>query len=135
MSNGEQMVEAVSGEEMAAIMRDGGFSPELTTDSQGDPLIRFKVEGFRSRVLFYGVERGKSASLQFAAGFEHPLPVEAVNEWNRTKRFGKVYLDPDGDPFIEFDLDLYGGVSAAHIEQAVSRWRSVLLRFTALLRE
>ena len=38
-----------------------------------------------------------------------------INQWNRDHRYSRSYLDMDGDPVIELDLDLSGGVTEARI--------------------
>jgi hypothetical protein len=43
------------------------------------------------------------------------LSPEKVNEWNMDKYVSKIFLDKDGDPFLELDYDLTGGVSEANI--------------------
>ena len=37
--------------------------------------------------------------------------VNSINEWNKTKRFGRACIDAEGDPCVELDNDLEGGVS------------------------
>jgi hypothetical protein len=36
--------------------------------------------------------------------------LERINAWNREKRFSRAFLD-DGDPVLESDLGLTGGVT------------------------
>jgi hypothetical protein len=42
--------------------------------------------------------------------------VQTVNEWNKTKRFGRACIDAENDPCIELDYDLEGGVSDESIK-------------------
>jgi hypothetical protein len=59
-----------------------------------------------------------------------PVPLERINEWNRSQRFGRAYLDKDGDPVIEMDLDLDdGGLSAALFADNLEFWDAVLGKF------
>ncbi|MGC8792296.1 MAG: YbjN domain-containing protein [Bryobacteraceae bacterium] len=117
----------ISGEEMAQIVREEGYVPELDHDSHGDPLIRFRVEGYNCLLFFYGVEDGRAMSLQFRAAFREQAPLEKVNEWNRRKRFLKVYLDEDGDINIDMDVDLEGGVTRAYLAERLRTWRAAFL--------
>jgi hypothetical protein len=42
------------------------------------------------------------------------VSMSQVNDWNKVKRFSRAYIDKDGDPALEFDVDLDdGGMSAA----------------------
>jgi hypothetical protein len=43
------------------------------------------------------------------------LSLEQTNEWNMDKYVSKIFLDKDGDPFLELDYGLTGGVSESNI--------------------
>jgi hypothetical protein len=53
--------------------------------------------------------------------------LKDVNEWNRTKRYSRSYLDEEGDPFLELDLDLAGGVLKERIVDFLSTCRQSFL--------
>lgn len=75
----------------------------------------------------------QDTALQFYSvlpGVESSL--ETVNEWNRTKRYSRSYLDSDQDPVLELDLDLAGGVTEDRIIDFLSTCR---LSFSAWLKE
>ncbi len=59
-------------------------------------------------------------SAQLFAGFSSSRAMSPViiNEWNRSKRFSRSYIDREGDPILESDIDLEGGVT----EQAIVTW-------------
>ncbi|MFW8566909.1 YbjN domain-containing protein [Orrella sp. 11846] len=58
----------------------------------------------------------RGSSLQFYAGFTmDKVSSRKLNEWNANRRYSRTYTDDDGDPVIELDLDLEGGVSQARI--------------------
>ena len=46
-----------------------------------------------------------------------------------TKRFGKAYLDKDGDATIELNVNLRGGVCNANFDETVGWWSTVLREF------
>lgn len=121
------IITSISGEEMARIVREEGYAPELGFDSQGDPLIRFRIEGYNCLLFFYGVEDGRAMSLQFRAAFREQVDIEKINEWNRRKRFLKVYLDEDGDINMDMDVDLEGGVTRAYLAERLRTWRAAFL--------
>jgi hypothetical protein len=123
----------ISGEEMMQIVRDMGFSPELKTDSGGDPMIVFRVEGMKCLVLFFLVTGGRARSLQFMGAFAIKGTLEKVNEWNRRKRYGKAHLDNAGDWAIQMDVDLDGGARREYIEEALKTWRSIFSAFMAFI--
>ena len=68
--------------------------------------------------------------LNFYAGFAEFKPtMDAINAWNRNKRFGNAYLDSDLDAVIEFDVNLEYGVSRDNLDAAFGLWELVLQQF------
>ena len=66
------------------------------------------MNGFKSHIIPYD----DGHSIQFYVCFSGTsAPLEKVNEWNRSKRFSRSYLDSEGDPCLELDLDLAGGIA------------------------
>jgi hypothetical protein len=41
--------------------------------------------------------------------------LQRVNEWNSTTKWSKAWLNDDGEPVLECDLDLSGGVTASSL--------------------
>jgi hypothetical protein len=108
-----------------------GFgSAELETDSDGAPRIRGRMNGVLYSVFFYGCEDGKDcATIQFWTFTDAPADaLTAVNDWNRDRRFGKAYIDADGDVVIEMDVNLLGGVTPKNLDDTFDWWRIVLER-------
>jgi hypothetical protein len=52
-----------------------------------------------------------------------------VNDWNSNNRFGRAYLDSDGDGSIASDFDLEGGVTKENIEEFILNFRGTVVRF------
>ncbi len=89
-------------------------SLELEFEEMDNGVYRFDLGDFK--VLFYN----KKQALQLYAGFTgFDVTLGRINEWNRTKRFSKAYLDDDDDPCLESDLDLEGGVSVKSIGEFI----------------
>jgi hypothetical protein len=74
-------------------------------------------------------------------GFYTFLKIESqnilniVNDWNRNNYYSRSYVDQGGDPTLELELDLTGGVTEARIidffktcENHFSRWRKEISR-------
>lgn len=106
------------------------FGPaELTTDKDGDPLIRGTMDETNYTVFFYGCETGANCkAIQLWTFFDAgpAATLEDVNAWNATHRFSKAYIDSDGDVAVEFDVNLFGGVTAENLEDTFDWWRLVL---------
>ncbi|GLK66266.1 YbjN domain-containing protein [Paracoccus kondratievae] len=117
------------------LMMDFGLPVEMTKDDSGDPMIESRIDGTRFQVYFYSCEKS-CQSIQFSAGFDLDDPMNATkaNRWNRDKRFGKVWLDEEGDPFIEMDIGLAGeGVGRKNFEDTLDTWRIVLSDFRGFI--
>ncbi|MBD3785531.1 MAG: YbjN domain-containing protein [Sphingomonadales bacterium] len=114
------------------LLQDYGLKVTKDTDIVGDPLLSTRIEGTNFDVYFYSCDEGPCQSIQFSAGFdlENPMSAGKINEWNRDKRFGKAYLDDEGDPYIEYDINLdYDGVGAKNFDDTIDLWRVVLADF------
>ena len=82
---------------------------KLGTDKMGDPMITSGVGGTTFQVFFYNCTNNKDcATVQFHSGYDLKTPVslDKLNEWNRTKRFGRAFLDAENDPILQMDVDL-----------------------------
>lgn len=91
---------------------------ELVLDEAGDPGWVFTYKGILITVAAYDkAATGKYESLLFYAGWvaEREVSLAAINGWNRRARFGRAYLDELGDPVVELDLLLSGGVTAGTV--------------------
>ena len=101
--------EQITAEQLMGLLRDKGL--EGTMNERGNVIVTatnnkivFFVSG-QTLQAYFGL-RGTSAN------------VNVINEWNKTKRFGRAYIDADGDPCVELDYDLEGGVT----DESVKVW-------------
>ena len=117
---------------IAAMLQAEGFGATLGTDDYGDPYVESAAEGLNFQIYFYGCENGAACrEIQYHAGFnlDVPLSSEQLNEWNRGWRFGRLYNDDEGDPHLEYDVTLSGGVSAENLSDTFEVWRDTLSAF------
>lgn len=102
------VISTITTDELRSIMKAEGY--ETMFDKDGD--VVWKIEGFKPHVFV--AQDGKA--IQFHSSFsDGNATLKKVNEWNRTKRFSRTYLDDDGDPHLELDLDMEGGVTVARL--------------------
>lgn len=117
---------------LVAAMQEYGLRAELTKDGTGDPMIRSAVNGSRFDVYFYNcTDNTECATVQLHAGYDHDgVTLEKINEWNRSQRFGRAYLDTEDDPIIEMDIDLDdGGMSQELFIDNLEFWESIVDKF------
>ena len=125
--------ELVDGGDVDAILEiakaHGEAVLEIQTD--GDPRISGRINGLGYQLFFMNCTAGKDCEdLNFYAGFAELKPtVDAINDWNRNKRFGNAYLDSDLDAVIEFDVNLEFGVSRDNLDAAFGLWELLLQQY------
>jgi Putative bacterial sensory transduction regulator len=120
-----QMVEARNPSTVVRALQNGGYKAILTKDSTGDPKIESSSSGAKFIINFYGCTDNKDCrTLTFYAGWtSKDTSMNQMNEWNKSKRFSRGYIDKDGDPVMEFDLDLDdGGMSEQLFIDNVEFW-------------
>ncbi|KEO51909.1 YbjN domain-containing protein [Thioclava pacifica] len=130
MAQAETLIDGSDPEAIRAIASGYG-SATLETDSEGDPQIVGRIDGTQYIVLFYGCTNGANCnSIQLTAGWSGvAVSLSQINGWNSGMRFGKAYLDEDGDPTIEMNVNLDFGVSRDNLDDTFDFWRLVLSQF------
>lgn len=119
----------VTAAEMAAALQAKGLAAEITTDSEGDPMIKSGVDGSSFRVLFYNCSKAKRCGeIAYMAAFDLDKGTSfgAMNTWNRKHRFGRAYLDDEMDPYLLMDVDFEHGATSEAVENSVRTWASIL---------
>jgi hypothetical protein len=110
-----------------------GFgSAELKLRKEGGaPVISGRAEGIRYTLNFYGCEEGKGCkNLGFSSAWkkvdENPVSLEAINAFNAYKRWGKGYLDDEGDPVLNMDVEIEHGVTRKNLGLVFEKWAYVM---------
>jgi hypothetical protein len=107
---------------------------EMQTTKSGDPQIVGRINDTRYILFFEGCKENQNCkNVQFYAGWnlspQNKVAQDRINEWNRTKRWGKAYIDKEGDPVIELDVNLFGGVSRTNFDDTYDWWKLILTEF------
>jgi hypothetical protein len=113
-------------------LEEGGFSVELTKDTDGDPLIESIDDEEPFSVHFYGCTDGADCQyIQFVSGWDlsDGVTVDVVLEWNEDRVWGRAFIDSEMDPWIDLAVNLQGGVTAENFADTVSWWWSVMRDF------
>lgn len=125
--------EVVDGGDVEVILEIAKAHGEATLESQegGDPRISGRINGLGYQLFFMNCTGGKDCEdLNFYAGFAELKPtVDAINDWNRNKRFGNAYLDSDLDAVIEYDVNLEFGVTRENLDAAFGLWELLLQQY------
>ncbi|CUX83085.1 MAG: putative bacterial sensory transduction regulator [Roseibaca calidilacus] len=129
------LVDATDPARIAEIARGYG-AVEVTTDAVGDPMLRGRMDGTQYLVFFYGCQNGRDCTnIQFRAAWQNDGSVteSTIQAWNAENRFGKAMLDAERDPVIQWDVNLFGGVSRTNLDDTFDWWRVVLQGFESRL--
>lgn len=124
-----EQVTAAKPQSIVAALQAGGYKAVLEKDGSGDPRIESAASGAKFVVTFYGCTKNVDCkTVTFYAGWSGgKSTLEQLNEWNKNRRFSRAYKDKDGDPVIEFDVDLDdGGMSQALFIDNVQFWESAV---------
>ena len=123
---------AVSGKEIQAMLTTEGYRPTLGKAEDGDPQIKFKVQGKEIRIDFYDCNKTEfCGSLNFSTGWALKTKLKAadLNQWNADSRYIRVYTDEENDPILEDDIDLDGGVTMNNVKEFTRMYVSQLDEF------
>jgi hypothetical protein len=104
----------------------GYGSASLGKDNDGDPKVTGTMEGVKYTILFYGCNAGRNCkSITFVAYWKNfsTLTLEKVNRYNRDRRFGRAYIDKDGDLTLDMDVELEYRMSRRNLEEAFADWK------------
>ena len=69
----------------------------------------------KTQIVYTRKDKVLTAHARFK-GYKNDLKF--INDWNRTKRFSRAYIDKDADIVLEAEIDLEPGVS----EEAIKNW-------------
>lgn len=128
----DNIVSATDVHEILNVAKGFGFA-ELEKDGTGDPAISGMISGTKYVVYFYGCKHHKRCNdiqIESSWGGTHVTAAQ-IAHWNRTKRFGKAYLDKDGDPRLQMNVNLHYGVTEKNLQDTFDWWRVTLKMFKA----
>ena len=126
-NNQGEIVSELSIAKMRSILQGMGFDFSEQPNGNGNPILNFQLDGYRVSLLTL------ADNLMLYSGFTIKVDLSRVNRWNQEQRFSRTYLDKDGDPAIESDLDVSGGVTKETIERFIKRFRTTLSAYVKSL--
>lgn len=110
-----------------ALVQEAGLVATLTVDGVGDPKIESEVSETPFGIYFYGcTDNTACTNLQFAAGYDlaNGITLQAINDWNASKRYAFAYADEEFDPFLNMDVSLdFDGIGPENLKDLIALWR------------
>jgi hypothetical protein len=135
----QEVILGVSPDEMAKILQDIGYRAEILKNDEGARRIRTRIGGWNATLNFYSCDdketNCKSIGLRSFFTTDTKKTPAFANEWNRTKRFTKVYIDNDNDVNIEFDLLFRNGVTTANVRAYLDIFEDQLKEFVEAIKK
>jgi hypothetical protein len=130
-------------ETLRDLLQAAGYRVETLTDGQ-TTFLRSATNG-----LPFDIRPGNSfagapdrfADIAFVVLFavQGNLPLDLINNWNRARRFGRLFLDTPvpNQTFLVFcqDVSVAGGVTPVHLRGQIEIWDGLLQQFVPWLRE
>lgn len=104
------LVAKYSDDNLVQMMQKEGYS---SVEKVKEGAIRVKVDG-HTMVVFNKPDG--DLQLYYSIGGAK-ISCEDINEWNRTRRLSRAYLDSDKDPTLESDLLANAGISEKHVTE------------------
>ncbi len=116
----QSVLQAVAPEQLHKIVKDEGYAVEPDKDND----LIWKIEGTKCLLM---TSDSKGSTIVFRTSFRtKKVTLEAINEWNKSKRYSRSYLDKDGEPVLQLDLDLAGGITKDRILDFLSTCKASL---------
>jgi hypothetical protein len=104
-----QVYKKIERKELLKILSSQGYT---ATEAESERNVIWTLNGYKTLLLV----AENMESIQFYVAFsDSKSTLSRVNTWNKEKKYSRSYLDNDGDPVLELDLDLAGGVTRERI--------------------
>jgi hypothetical protein len=120
----QRVLSRITADDLRRILGEEGYMGVEISDANG--IGTFRIDG-TSVVLV--INDDKEAVSMVAAWRDVETSLRQMNEWNRSKKYSRAFLDKDGDPVIQLDLDLAGGVTIGRVKDFVSTVRASISIF------
>jgi hypothetical protein len=121
----------MTGPEVAAWLGGRGFESIIGKTNQGGPKVDSVRSGAKFQVNLYDCEGDRCQSVQFSAFFDlkDGLTGPVANQWNKNNRYLKAYLNEDGDPYVQYDVNVNRGRTYSGLDDDFDVWADTLPTF------
>jgi len=101
----------------------------LGNDTFREPMVESYAGSTRFYVNFYECAQSRTCqNIQFRTGYatKGRVTLAQINDWSARWRFGRMYLDPQGDVILDMDVDARRGLAPEAVDAQVERWIEVV---------
>jgi hypothetical protein len=104
------------------VLREEGLAPRLDRDWE-PPRLVFKIEGDNMALSLDSCEGRRCHVASFFVAWTTKLPLSRLNEWNRTYRYGKAYINTNDQLQLEYSIYFVGPDATEQLRTGLARWR------------
>jgi hypothetical protein len=118
------------------LLTAGGVKGEMVSADGGRFIVASVDQAqFQATPIFCNDSQRACAAmrLSLALASKRKPPVSLMNAWNNAAPMARGFIDQDGDPVLEMDISVEGGVSRAHVLAQLTRWRDAMAKFQTLV--
>ncbi len=114
----------------------GGVKGEIITSDGGRFIVASVDQAqFQATPIFCNDAQRACAAMRLSLALtgKRKPPIGLMNAWNNAAPMARAFIDQDGDPVLEMDISVEGGVSRAHVLAQLTRWRDAMTKFQTLI--
>ncbi|MGV6800481.1 MAG: YbjN domain-containing protein [bacterium] len=116
---------AVTPKEISAIMEDNGY----TVVDVSNNMVAVSYQGLAIMIAIDGADGDLSYLTYLVDVDSTTVGYEFLNRFNNEVKFGRAYVDRDGDVAIQMDRNASGGVSAENVESDFDVFLMLVYKF------
>jgi hypothetical protein len=133
----DTVITGLTADQIGNLFKAMGIEFKASKDDEGDDLFILTLSDIQAQLYTYDKDEKTKAyrSIQFHAVFDagDKKYLDTVNAWNTGRRFSRAYVGSTGNPHLEADLDLAGGVTLPTVKRFVEQYRRSLIGFLSKL--
>lgn len=115
---------AVTPDEITSVLEGQGYPVHAISDS----MLAVNYQGMTVLIAINGVD-GDVSYLTYLQGKGTDVSEEFLNNYNYSVKFGRAFIDRDGDIVIQMDRNSSGGVSLKNIASDFEVFVSLVEKF------
>lgn len=130
------LIATIDANSLAAALRGADLSAEVKTEGRSTVVLgRAGSIPFQAMLGSCNPAGEQCTDIELYAGFTggQRIPLERINGWNNRTRFARAFLVQNGDPALQMDISLQGGLSADSLKLHLETWGAALETYAAFI--
>lgn len=130
------LITAIDANGLAAALRSADLAGEVKVEGRVTTVVgRAGDIPFQAFLGACNPAGERCADIELYAGFTggQRMPLERINGWNNRTRFARAFLVQSGDPALQMDISLEGGLSPESLRLHLETWGAALETYAAFL--